>query len=154
MKKDISEISTYESGVVQSAAHRQTMKVKTTYLSQYDLTGMQWFVLGFVYEAGKDGIALTALKNILDTTMPFITNIVNSLEAKGYIHKTSSQSDSRVKIATLNQAYAHQVEEIELGLRDALRNELYIRDNISRDELNTYIRVLYKLARNSLSDDN
>lgn len=152
MKKDISQISTYESGVVQSAAHRQTMKVKTDFLSQYDLTGMQWFVLGFVYEAGNDGISLTNLRSILDTTMPFITNTINTLEDKGYIHKTTSKSDNRIKIATLNQKRRELVEEIETGLREALRTELYTRDGISREELQTYIRVIYKLAQNKFGE--
>lgn len=147
MKKDISQISTYESGVVQSAAHRQTMKVKTDFLARYDLTGMQWFVLGFVYEAGSTGISLTNLRSILDTSMPFITNTVNTLEAKGYIFKTTSKTDNRIKIATLNEGRRKLVEEVEEGLRDALRTELYARDGISREELQTYIEVIYKLAR-------
>lgn len=146
MKKDISQISTYESGIVQSTAHRLTMKVKADYLAQYELTPMQWFVIGYVYEAGADGIQLNELRRIIDSTMPFITNTVNHLEAKGILHKVSKLDDSRVKIAKLNPTYTQMVENIETGLRAELKKELYQKDHISRDELSTYISVLYKIT--------
>lgn len=149
MKKDISQIPTYTSGVMQSAAHRQTMRVKTDFLGRYNLTAMQWFVLGYVYESGSQGISLTRLKQILDTSMPFITSVVNTLEAKGFIFKTTSEADNRVKIAKLSADHRALVEEIEEGLREALRVELYTRDGISRQELQTYIEVLFKLARSA-----
>lgn len=145
MKKDISQITTYESGVVQSAAHRLMTRVKTTFLSQYNLTPMQWFVIGFTYDAGESGIRLNDLMKKLDTTMPFITNIVNMLESKDIIRKVSDLKDSRIKIARLNPSYHGTVEEIEEGLREALRNELYSKDSITHEELNSYVIVLYKM---------
>jgi DNA-binding MarR family transcriptional regulator len=147
MKKDISQITTYESGVVQSAAHRLTMKIKSDFLSQYGLTTMQWFIIGFAYDAGKTGIRLNSLMKYLDTTMPFITNLVNALELKGIIQKTSDTTDSRIKIARLNPSYKQEVEEIEAGLRAKLREELYTHDGITRDELNNYISVIYKISQ-------
>ena len=149
MKKDISQITTYESGVMQSTAHRLTMKVKSDYLTQYDLTPMQWFVIGYVYEAGSEGMRLNDLRKVIGSTMPFITNAVNHLEAKGILHKVSMLDDSRVKIAKLNPKYIKLVEKIEAGLRTKLRQELYDNDHISRDELSAYISVIYKIANDS-----
>ena len=147
MKKDISQISTYESGVMQSTAHRLTMKIKSEYLAQYDLTPMQWFVIGYVYESGSEGIRLNDLRRIIDSTMPFITNTVNQLEAKGILHKVSNVDDSRVKVAKLNPKYKNLVEKIEYGLRVKLKEELYDKDHISREELSTYISVIYKITQ-------
>jgi DNA-binding MarR family transcriptional regulator len=147
MNKDISQITTYQSGVIQSTAHRILGRVKTEYLSQYDLTSMQWFVIGHLYDAGPSGMKLGDLMRILDTTMPFITTIINTLEAKGIITKTSDLHDSRVKIAVISPSYQATVEEIEQGLREELRQRLYRDDHISREELSTYIKVLYKIAQ-------
>ena len=147
MKKDISQITTYQSGVMQSTAHRILGRIKTEYLSQYNLTSMQWFVIGYTYDAGDSGIKLNDLMKTLDTTMPFITTIVNTLEAKGILYKVSDTQDSRVKIAVLNQSYKSTVEEIEEGLREELRVRLYREDSISREELSVYISVLYKMAQ-------
>lgn len=149
MKKDISQITTYESGVVQSTAHRLTMRVKADYLAQYDLTPSQWFVIGYVYEAGTEGIRLNDLRIIIDSTMPNITNLVNHLEAKGILHKVSKLEDSRVKVARLNPKYKKLVEKIEAGLRTKLRQELYSNDHITREELAAYISVIYKIANGS-----
>jgi DNA-binding MarR family transcriptional regulator len=147
MSKDISQITTYQSGVMQSTAHRILSRIKTEFLTQYNLTSMQWFVIGFAYDAGDTGIKLNDLMKQLDTTMPFITTIVNTLEAKGILYKVSDVHDSRVKIAILSEKYRSTVEEIEGGLREELRSRLYREDHISRDELNTYISVLYKIAQ-------
>jgi DNA-binding MarR family transcriptional regulator len=147
MNKDISEITTYQSGVMQSAAHRALGRIKTEYLSQYELTSMQWFVIGHVFDADPTGIRLNDLMKILDTTMPFITSIVNTLEAKNIISKTSDLRDSRIKIAILNPEYRSTVEEIEEGLREELRSRLYHEDHISREELTAYIKVLYKITQ-------
>ncbi len=150
MKKDISQITTYQSGVMQSTAHRILGRIKTEYLSQYNLTSMQWFVIGYAYDAGDIGIKLNDLMKQLDTTMPFITTIVNALESKGILYKISDTKDSRVKIAVLNQPYRSTVEEIEEGLREELRARLYREDNISRQELVAYIAVLYKISQTKL----
>lgn len=145
MKKDIATISTYESGVVQSAAHRLLMKVKTDFLADYDLTPMQWFVIGFTYDAGESGIHLSELRRKIDASMPFITSLVNNLESKQILQKVSDPSDSRVKIARLDPSYNKKVEYIEEALRDKLREVLYRNDDITRNELQTYITVLYKM---------
>lgn len=147
MDKDISQITTYQSGVLQSSAHRALGRVKSDYLSQYGLTAMQWFAIGFVNDAGKKGIRLNDLMRLLDTTMPFITALINGLEAKDIIYKVSDTKDSRVKIAILNPSYRSTVTTIEEGLRDELRLRLYNEGNISRAELQAYISVLYKITK-------
>ena len=147
MKKDISQITTYESGVMQSTAHRVLTRIQSDFLSQYELTSTQWFVIGYLYNAGPDGARLNDLMNILDTTMPFITNTVNFLESKNILSKSSSTDDSRVKIARLNPSYESTVQEIEQGLREELRLRLYREDKISREQLSTYIDVLYKITQ-------
>lgn len=147
MSKDISQISTYESGVMQSTAHRILGRINADFLSNYGLTPTQWFIIGLAYDAGSEGIRLGTLKEMLDTTMPFITTSVNHLESKGILQKLSHTDDSRVKIAKLNPQYAATVKKIEAGLREELRTQLYAQGDINREELAAYISVLYKIAR-------
>ncbi|QHN43221.1 hypothetical protein GII36_05225 [Candidatus Mycosynbacter amalyticus] len=149
MNEDISQITTYESGIMQSAAHRILGRIESEYLAQYNLTSMQWFAVGIVRDAGERGIGLSDLMRTLDTTMPYITTLVATLEAKGILHKISDTSDSRVKLAVLNPKYRKTVDKIELGLRDELRLKLYREDHITREELSSYIAVLYKIVQAS-----
>ena len=149
MKKDISQITTYDSGVMQATAHRILTRIMTEYLSQYGLTSTQWFIIGYVYEAGEEGIRLNDLMSTLDTTMPFITTTVNLLESKGMLFKVSDTKDSRVRIARLNPTYEATVVKIETGLREELRAKLYREDAVTREELSAYISVLYKIAQSN-----
>lgn len=145
-QKDISQITTYQSGVVQASAHRLINRVVSDYLLQYGLTAMQWFIVGFIYDAGTNGIRLSDLTKKLDTTLPFITNSVNLLESKGIVKKLTHSGDSRIKLVLVTESFRPQVDEIETGLRNHLRQTLYREDGISRQELQDYIAVLYKIV--------
>jgi DNA-binding MarR family transcriptional regulator len=144
--RDISQISTYKSGIMQATAHRILSRINADFLAKYGLTPMQWFTIGLAYDAGPAGVPLSELKLSLNTSMPFITNSVNQLEAKGILQKVSHVDDSRVKIAKLNPLYKKTVKEIEDGLRDELRSQLYATGKISREELSAYITVLDKIT--------
>ncbi|MDB5183446.1 MAG: Transcriptional regulator, MarR family [Candidatus Saccharibacteria bacterium] len=147
MNRDISQISTYESGVMQATANRILGRINADFLSNYDLTPSQWFVIGYCYDAGSTGIALSELMRLLDTSMPHITNTVNMLESKGILHKLTNPGDNRVKIAKLHPKYKKTADEIEKGLREELRTQLYSAGNITRQELSDYITVLHKLTQ-------
>lgn len=144
-KKDISQITTYQSGVAQASAHRLINRTVTDFLLAYGLTPMQWFAIGHIYDCGEAGCRLSDLARMLDTTLPYITNVMTLLESKGLIHKITHTGDSRIKLVSVAPDYRATVDEIEIGLREKLRTELYSEDRISRDELQAYIHVLYKI---------
>jgi DNA-binding MarR family transcriptional regulator len=143
--KDMSLITTYQSGIAQASAHRVINRVVSDYLIRYDITAMQWFIIGYVHDAGEAGVTLTELGNVLGTSFPYTTNTINLLEHKGIINKKVHAEDSRTKLVTVNKEHEAMVNDIEEGLREELRKKLYNTDNISREELQTYIRVLYKI---------
>lgn len=142
---DIASITTYQSGIAQASAHRLINREMARFLVPYDLTCMQWFMIGYVYDAGEDGVRLTDLMHLLDTKLPFITNSINLLESRGIVQKRSHETDNRVKLVSIVPSYRDTVHEIEAHLRDELRHLLYDNDAISREELSAYITVLYKM---------
>lgn len=144
-KKDLSQITTYQSGIAQASAHRLINRVVTDFLLAYGLTPMQWFAIGMIYDSSPAGIRLSDLAKTLDTTLPYITNTITLLESKNIVKKLTHPGDSRIKLVSIVDDKTSMVEEIELGLRDRLRSELYHEDNISREELAAYIHVLYKI---------
>lgn len=145
MNKDMGLITTYQSGIAQSSAHRVINRVVSDYLIRYDITAMQWFIIGYVHDAGEAGVTLTELGNVLGTSFPYTTNTINLLESKGIISKKVHAEDSRTKLVTVNAEHEDMVHDIEDGLREELRKTLYNTDHISREELQTYIKVLYKI---------
>jgi DNA-binding MarR family transcriptional regulator len=150
--KDISQISTYQSGLAQATAHRITSRIVSDYLTRYDMTAMQWFIIGYIYDAGSDGETITSLSYALGTTLPYTTNTINLLESKGFIVKKAHHDDNRTKVITLNPAIKPMVEEIESGLREEFRHKLYDVDHITRDELTSYIKVIYKIIESDASN--
>jgi DNA-binding MarR family transcriptional regulator len=146
-EKDISQITTYQSGIAQASAHRVVNRIVSDFLLRFDLTAMQWFTIGAVHDAGKNGIRLSDLTRRLDTTLPYVTNIINLLESKSMVNKITHAGDSRIKLVSIAPEYISTVQEIEIELREHLRKVLYRDDHISREELQAYISVLYKIAR-------
>ena len=108
---------------------------------------MQWFAVGMIYDAGEQGIRLSDLTRKLSTTLPYVTNMVALLESKGMVRKVAHAGDSRIKLVSVAPKYKRTVESIERGLRDHMRTNLYAVDGITREELQTYISVLYKIVR-------
>jgi len=141
---NLSGVTTYQSGVVQSAAFRKLNRFTASFLKPYDLTTMEWFLLGTVYDAGPEGISLTRLKDKLATTMPFITTSVKTLLSKGALVKSQHSGDARTKIVVISPSYRKICLEIEEYLRVKMRELFY--DHITPQELRTYVNVLYKIS--------
>jgi DNA-binding MarR family transcriptional regulator len=149
-EKDISQITTYQSGIAQAAAHRAVNRIVSDYLLEHGLTAMQWFTIGCIYDAGDKGIRLSDLMRKLQTTLPFVTNTVAILESKAIIRKITHAGDSRVKLVSVAPRFKSKVDRIETGLREHMRVALYNEDHITRQELQNYITVLYKIGDNTL----
>ena len=146
---DIAQIATYQSGIIQASAHRIINRLVSDYLLRHGLTAMQWFAIGTIYDAGEQGVRLSDLNRKLSTTLPYVTNMVTLLESKGAILKIAHGGDSRIKLVKINPSYISTVMQIESELRDHMHVNLYTVDGVTRDELSSYITVLYKIVQNS-----
>jgi DNA-binding MarR family transcriptional regulator len=140
----LSDLTTYQSGVVQSAAHRNLRKFTDDCLKDHGLTTMQWFIVGTVYDAGDKGVRITELSKTIDTTLGFLTNSINLLESRGILERLDHASDSRSKMVVVSRSFRPKCQQIESDLRTKMRRSIY--SKISPDELFIYIKVLYKLA--------
>ncbi len=145
-KKDISQITTYQSGIAQASAHRVVNRIVSDYLLVHGLTAMHWFMLGCIYDSGENGLRLSDLTKKMQTTLPFITNTITLLESKGFVRKVAHAGDSRIKLVSISPSYRSTIDAIEIGLRDHMRTTLYGESGITRDELQDYIHVLYKIV--------
>lgn len=140
----VSEATTYQTGVLQSAAYRNLKKLTNALLEPHDLTMTQWFMLGTICDAGERGISVTDLAFKVDTGLPYVTNMVNLFESKGIAVRRESKTDNRVKRVHITTKYAKRCQDIETQLRADMRAALY--PAISSDELDVYVAVLRKLA--------
>ena len=139
----LSDISTYQAGVAQSTAQRVLKKFTEDNLRPHGISMMQWFIIGTIYDAGDDGISVTNLSKVVNTNVPYITNTLNLLASKNVIERNSPDNDNRSKKVTIQPHFIPTFLEIEQDLRAKMRGVLYV--NLTQQELETYIHVLYKL---------
>jgi DNA-binding MarR family transcriptional regulator len=142
---NMATITTWQSGIAQSHAFRTTKKLTDDFLKSYNLSTMHWFIVGAIFDTGAKGIRITDLAAQLGTTVGYLTTAINSLELKGMVTRDEHESDSRTKILKIHPDFYKTCTTIEEGLRDRFRTALY--QNLTRDELQTYISVLYKLTK-------
>ncbi len=137
------EITTYQAGIAQAAAHRTLQKYCDQILKPYGITKMQWLIIGTVHDSGSKGIRISNLAQMLGTTMPYMTTSVNLLELKNILTRSDNKQDSRSKLVTVADNFAAQCDEIEATLRDSLRKTIY--SDIDSEEFRVYMKVLFQL---------
>jgi len=141
---DLTNLHTYQAGVIQTQAHRKLKKEVTNFLKPYGLTMMEWFALGLINDAQESGARLTEISSKLQTTLPYTTNLVNGLMFKGYLTRGIDKNDSRAKILRLEPAIQNKCNEIEINIREKMKELIY--SKIKPTELATYLKVLYLIA--------
>ncbi|HWZ65995.1 MAG TPA: MarR family transcriptional regulator [Patescibacteria group bacterium] len=141
---DFSQLPTYQVTVYQSRAHRAIRTRIENLLRQYNLTMMQWSILGYVHEAGAAGIRISDLAHKIDTSLAFITNSINTLEAKGVVGRSGYAADNRAKLVRVSEDYKDKIVEIETVLHAAVNDWFY--KNIEDKDLTVYLKVLQQIA--------
>lgn len=140
----ISNITTYQAGIMQATMNRALQKEYDIVLKPYGITKMHWLIVGTVLDAGRGGIRLTELSQVINTTMSYVTTAVNLMESKGMIVRRDSEFDSRSKMISIDESFALKCAEIEASLRDSLRKTIYAK--IDSAEFKIYMKVMHQLS--------
>jgi len=137
---NLGQITTYQAGIIEASCHRNTQKITDDLLRKYDLTTMQWLLIGTIYDNNGQAMTLTSLADKLNTGLPYITNVLNLLESKSIIERHSSSVDNRIKTIKIVPSYEATIVNIEKHLRAVLRNNFYAK--VSPDEFKLYLKVM------------
>lgn len=141
----LTSITTYQAGVGQASAHRNLQRICDEILRPFNITKMQWLIIGATLAAGKSGMRLTDLANELGTTMSYITREVNLLAAKGILVRSGHTVDHRSKLIFVANSYIKECSKIEATLRKGLRKSIY--SDIDPTEFRVYLKVLFQLGQ-------
>lgn len=136
-------MTTYQAGLLQARAYRRLKRFMTEQLSPYDLTMMQWSLLGHIYDYGQDGVRTSVLADIFDVQTSLMTNMVNELEKRELVYRTADPDDSRARQVRVTSEGAQFVHEVEQELRTAMREWL---GDINRKHLYRYLQVMRTIA--------
>ena len=136
---DLSQIYSYQASILHARAYRNLKQHKNAILKRHGLSMMQWMVLGLINDA-KGGVRISDIAEQLDTTQAFATTTVNILEARDFVTRTADEKDKRAKFVKIKPDHRRLVNEIELDVRQKLRESLYA--GVTRDELAAFMKVL------------
>jgi hypothetical protein len=91
----LAEMSTWQSGLTQMAVHRVIRRYCDDFLQQYNLSTMQWLVIGAIYESGDKGTRVTDLAEKAGTTLSYMTTTLNKLQDMRIICRIDLPGDNR-----------------------------------------------------------
>jgi DNA-binding MarR family transcriptional regulator len=121
LKGILKRTKTYEVGIAQMLAIKTTNNGRAIILDQYDLTTIEWFVLGMAYnETPAGGIRVTDLATMLEVKTTYITSILRTLKDKGYAQTMTDPNDARVRLVVATEKANHVINAIEDSLQDKI----------------------------------
>jgi DNA-binding MarR family transcriptional regulator len=123
-------------------AFRATKDVIARSLLDYDVTIMQWLLLGSLNsKSGKSTAKDVAFE--LNVSMPFVTRMTKVMEQKGFIRIDPLSEDKRIKILSLTSKGNRLVVDSEPVVRQALKDWL---SAVPNEDVKVYITVLLQVA--------
>lgn len=141
---ELRDLTTYQACILQARAYRVLKDFVAKQLDGYDITMMEWVLLGVVHEAGSKGVSPSMLSQQLDVSLPMITRMLNSLNAAGYITRRNVLKDKRQQIIMATQQGRRLAQNIEGQVRGAMKEWL---KDVNREDIAAYVRLMDRLAK-------
>ncbi len=147
LKKVFKKSKSYEVGIAHMLLTRKMSNLRNTILEPYQLSSVEWFVMGIVLSKSNDGgIRITDLATLFDVKTTYITAIVNKLKALGYVSAVSDSTDARVRLVVVTKKGVKAAEAIESKIQTAAERAL--QDKVTDEQLSGFFKVLHELAYN------
>jgi MarR family transcriptional regulator, lower aerobic nicotinate degradation pathway regulator len=129
---------------------RRVHQVSTAYFAEEcggDLTAVQYAAL--VAIGAHPGIDATRLSEIIYFDRSTIGDVLDRMEGKDWIRRTSTPTDRRIKLLELSPAGQSVLQQVEPGIR---RIQERLLAPLTATEAKTLIRLLGKMA-DAVEDD-
>ncbi len=117
-------LTTYQIGVLVARTHRVLKAHTDAVLAPYDLTSVDWAIIGLLHDDSSTGMKLSTLSEELGVEAPFITVRIKRLQDRNLVTVTSGTTDKRERLATITRAGSQLVTTIEPILRKESRHWL------------------------------
>ena len=120
------------------AASREVIRHYRPHLDALDLTYTQYITMMVLWAEREISVKLLGQRLYLDSGT--LTPLLKSLEAKGFVTRTRSESDERIVLVRLTDAGLALQEKalsVPAGMRSCMR--------LTEDEAATLYKLLYKL---------
>ncbi len=136
---------TYQTGITQMRAARNLALLRIAILEPYELSVIEWFLMGTAYDMqDKGGICVTDLAALFGVKTTYVTATLNTLKAKGYVATKQDRHDARVRLVHVTPKGKKATVDIEDAMQHMLRDTLG--DTVSDTQYRGYVHVLDKIS--------
>lgn len=137
------QLSTYASTVLQVITYKKLQGRVNSVLKQYGLNMTQWIILGRLRE--KDaGQRTTDLARFMHVEVPLVTMVSQPLMGRGLIDSSKTAHDKRAKLLKLTDLAQELMDSVEKRMQHQFED---VMKGISRQEINTYFKVLQMMVQ-------
>ncbi|HTE21519.1 MAG TPA: MarR family transcriptional regulator [Candidatus Limnocylindria bacterium] len=136
-------VSMYEACLLHSRADRALRLLVSRQLEQFNVTMMEWLLLGATQGGPKEGMTMSAAASALDVTLPQVTALTASLTKLKLLKQKISRQDRRSRRLITTSAGKKLLAEIEGAVNTAMQE--WVAD-IPPGQLQTYMQTLKLLA--------
>jgi DNA-binding MarR family transcriptional regulator len=143
-------LTTYQIGILVARTHRVLKAHTDEVLTPYDLTSVDWAILGLLHDDATAGMKLSTLSEELGVEAPFITVRIKRLQDRKLVSVVSGPTDKRERLATITPTGAKLVATIEPILRSASRTWL---KGVGPLDVKGFITVMKTVALNNQKDN-
>jgi DNA-binding MarR family transcriptional regulator len=141
----LNQTKSYEIGMSDMLCSRKLNSLRQQVLAAYGLTGMEWFVLGLIYDAHKaGGIRITELATQFEVKSTYITALVNELKQKNLVNAYVDKEDARARLVVVTKKGMEQIPVIDRELQSA--TEKLLADKVDAKDLAAFLRTIKKIA--------
>lgn len=137
----LNQYTTYNTGLLQAKAYRYLKQYISDVLRKYDLSSLEWAMLGQLFDNEK--MRAVDIAKRLGVEAPLVTNLVDTLEKKQLATRVSDSADRRAKHITLSDKGKALVPVIESHMKQKMKELL---KGLRTSEILTYIKVLEQIA--------
>lgn len=138
-------LTTYQIGILLARTHRVLKAQTDTILSPYDLTSVDWAIIGLLHDDTSSGMKLSDLSEALGVEASFITIRIKRLEVRRLVSIVSGTADKRERRATITTTGSKLVTTIEPILRRESRQWL---QGVRPLDVKGFITVMKTVALN------
>lgn len=146
---DNTTITMYKACLLHSRADRALRLVVARQLEQFNVTMMEWLLMGAVQNGPKEGMTMSAVASALDVTLPQVTALMANLTKLKLLKQKVSHQDRRSRRLVSTHAGKKLLESIEQEVDRAIREWVV---DIPREQLQTYLQTVEILANRKPSD--
>lgn len=111
------------------------------HLKPYGISSQQARIVGFIYEKEIEGVRLcqTDIEVLMGITGASVTSLLQGLEKKGFIQRTTSTTDERIKELTLTHKGQDLINEFKAVF---IETEKKITHGMTDEQKELYLQLL------------